>query len=266
MFQLKDGINECSNAEYHGDKNYLSSSVLKTLYKSVEQYHKEYILGEKPEFKNVDALNEGSYMHTLILEPHLADKDYVIFDGNYKRGSDWEAFKESHSNKTILSRPQEYRCKKLYKAYKNLPEAQDLISGGEAELSIAATIDGVKLKTRYDYINVDKGYIADVKTTSYPGDIESFRAVSNQLMYDLSAALYCNVASHYYGKPFDFYFIVLSKREITCEVYKAGTHFMIEGQKKVNTAIERYKTALATGNWTTAAEFAAKTDYEILEL
>ena len=45
--ELVDGVNYCSNFDYHSNRTYLSSSVLKTVYKDLAKYYAEYILGEK---------------------------------------------------------------------------------------------------------------------------------------------------------------------------------------------------------------------------
>ena len=42
---------------------------------------------------NMDALNIGSYVHSLILEPEKTEEEFVIYSGT-RRGKDWEAFSE----------------------------------------------------------------------------------------------------------------------------------------------------------------------------
>lgn len=244
------GLNKCDNATYHADKTHLSSSVIKTLYKSLELYHKEYILGLKPEFKNKSALEEGSLAHSLLLEPELTEQEFTYWDGWTKRGAEWDAFiADSQPGKTIISAPQKNRVDRLVAACKALPEAIELLQGGEAEQTICNTLKDIDIKVRFDYINVEKGYIADVKTTGYSSDLDSFRVQAEGLMYDLSAALYCKIAEIHYGKKFDFYFIVLSKKDFTCDVYKCSQAFMVEGMRKINIGLEKYKKALASGLW-----------------
>lgn len=249
-FMLKKGLNECTNAEYHADRTHLSSSVIKTLYKDLAQYHKEYILGEKPEFKNKAALEEGSLAHSLILEPHLTNSEYIFWDGWTKRGTEWDNFKATApEGKTIISAPQKNRVDRLIQAYNTHPIAKNFISGGKAEETLAHNFLDVPIKVRFDYINVEKGFIADVKTTGFGSDIDSFKVQADGLMYELSAALYCTIAEMHYGKPFDFYFIVLSKKEFSCDVFKASTQFKLSGLKKIKIALEKYKKALQTGIW-----------------
>lgn len=265
-FKLKPGINECSNEEYHGDKSYLSSSNLKLLLKDLEKFKKEVIEGQR-ENKQVNAFDEGNYAHSLILEPDNLE-DYAFFPEFRKAGKVWEAFKTQHSDKIILSKPQKHRVEQWVEAYRKRPEAVSLVSGGHAEYSLAGKFLDVPIKVRADYINIDEGYIADVKTTSYSTDADTFKYVVNNLRYDLSAALYCKLFEQFYGKKFDFYFIVLGKRDILCEVYKASEETLEKGELLAIDALNIYKNCLKSGNWKNKKQKTpiGSADYEILEI
>jgi len=251
--ELFDGLNDCSNFDYHADRKYLSSSVLKTVHKSLELYHREYILGLKeptsPQSQN--NFDVGSLTHSYILEPHLVKEDYNFYFGMRKAGAEFEAFLKGLTNKTlpIISVNQHKVATDCYEAFKRRKEAVELISGGFSEQTICGTLHGVPIKTRYDYINVEKGYIADVKTTGYSADVDTFKSTCETLMYPLSAALYCAMAEQYYGKKFDFYYIVLSKKDKTCEVFKTSKKTMNEGNAIVKATCEKFLTAKKSGNW-----------------
>lgn len=266
-FKLKEGINKCTNEQYHSDKSYLSSSNLKMLLKNPEQFKKEVIQGIR-ENKQVNAFDEGNYAHSLILEPQHIPDEYAFFPGFRKAGADWVLFKEMNKGKILLSKPQKHRVEKWVDAYRERKEAVKLISGGMPEHSVAGDLMGVNIKVRADYINVDKGYVADVKTTSYQTDVDTFRHVVNTLNYDLSAALYCQMFEKYYGRPFEFYFIVLGKRDMMCEVYKASEETMEKGSFLVREAIMKYKQCKKTGIWTDTKKdvFESDSDYEIREV
>jgi hypothetical protein len=269
---LVDGLNDCSNAQYHSDRTYLSSSVLKTVYKSLDLYYNEYKLGLKKEISQSTqaTFDLGSLVHSYILEPHLVENEYNFFKGFRKAGPEYQEFIMSAKNgKPIISAPQHHQAKELLAAFQKHPAAKQLIEGGFSEQTICGTLHGVKIKTRYDYINADKGYIADVKTTGYGSDLESFKQTVDGLMYYLSAALYCAMAEQYYGKPFDFYFIVLSKKDKTCDVYKMSEETMEKGRHIVREACAKYKQASETNIWTDLKEPAKMVldeDYEILEV
>jgi hypothetical protein len=235
--ELVDGLNKCSNAEYHADRKYLSSSVLKTILKSLDTYREKYIEKKPEEPRNRSALEEGSLAHSLVLEPELVDKEYIFWNGWRKAGKEWDDFKAGLApdqlNKTIISAPQKHRVEKLVKTMNALAPAKQLFTGGESEATLCGTLHDVPIKVRFDYINVDKSYIVDLKTTGYSGELDSFKQTIKDLNYDLSAGLYTAMVEQFYGKKFDFYFVVLSKRDEDCQIYKISDETMGRGKRLV---------------------------------
>jgi len=265
--EYKGIYKELSNDKYHAEKEHLSSSNLKMLLKDTNQFYKDKILGEKEPLKGA-FLDEGNYAHSLILEPHRIDTEYLFFEGNRKAGKDWKAFEEKHkdSGKIILSAAQKIKVENWVASFKKRPEAVGLVDGADNEFSLFSEMLGTPLKVRADIINIEKGFIADIKTTASDPDVDTFRFTVEQYGYDLSAALYVDMFSRKYEKDFDFYFIVLGKRTLTCEVYKASDLTLGKGRKKVLTAIKLYKKCLESGKWTDEKEVKPITDYEILEV
>lgn len=267
-FTLKPGLNSCTNAEYHGDKNYYSSTTLKLLLKNPADFYDQYILGNK-KVLSLAAFDEGSYAHAIILEPETIPEEFAFYPGMIKRGQEWNDFKEANKGMIILSKPQKMRVERWCKAYERRKAAVNLLSGGKPEVSLAGDLMGMPIKVRADYINVDKGYIADVKTTSYGSDRDTFNFTINQFSYHLSAALYSKMFELHYGKPFDFYFVVLGKKDESCEVFKASQDTMGRGLDAVRKAVDTYKQCKSTGIWTKRRELAIineDDDYEILEV
>lgn len=237
-----------SNLEYHADRVHLSSSSLKVLLDSPEEYFNKYILGQNDTLEQ-DYFTEGSFVHSLILEPDKVAGEYAIFQGLRKSGKLWEEFRLANPNKPTLSLPQALRCEKLHKAYQALPVATALIKEGHPEHNMTSTILGVPVKARADYIAITRRCIIDVKTTSMPSDIDLFKQTVEQYKYHLSAALYCQIAQDNYGTPFDFYWMVLSKDDGQCHVYKAASDTLAKGTVMVNRALLLYKQCLNSGNW-----------------
>jgi hypothetical protein len=267
---LKIGINHCSNTEYHADKEFLSSSNLKMLLKDRERFYREKILGERTALTG-DHLDEGSLTHALILEPEVVSKEFAFYGGLRKSGEAYQLFKAANAGKLVISRPQQLRAESYFAAYKKNKAALALTKIGAPEHTICQNLSDVPVKVRCDWINVEEGYIADVKTTAFPADIDSFRNTINQWGYDLSAALYSTVAEQYYGKPFDFYFIVIDKKNLVCEVYKASQATLNKGKQQVVEALKIYKECKKTGNWTniqkeTKLELPEEAEYEIQDI
>jgi len=268
--KLVNGINEVSNADYHADNEYMSSSDLKLILESAEKFRDKKILGKREERHKKSFFDEGSLTHSLILEPEMVSKEYIFWDGYIKRGKIWEAFKKENERDgvTIMSSPQVKRCQSYLEAYKKNPVAAKFIEGGHPEKTICQEWNGVKVKARTDYINVEKGYIADVKTSARPIDLDSFRMTIEQYKYYLSAYLYCKVAELEYGKPFDFYFIVIDKKELYTEVYKASDTMLNNGRMLVMRAVKKYKDCKKEDKWIDepVERIFEDEEYEVLEI
>lgn len=206
----------------------------------------------------------------MILEPEVIDDEFAFYPGFHKRGNAFKQFKEDNPGMIYISESQKMRCEKYVAAYDRRAAAVALMEGGVPELSLCAELMGVKIKVRPDYINVNEGYIVDVKTSAYSVDKEVFKQTCEDFGYGLSASLYCEVAKKIYNKDFDFYFVAISKSEEVCEVYKTSEVTFNKGREKVYAAIAKYKKCKATNNWTNEykrASIRAENDnYEIEEI
>lgn len=240
-------LQNTTNAEYHADRKYLSSSAIKMLYKDPTEYYDKYVLGNWPK-QNSAALDFGTAAHLAILEPHLFDQQVAVYTGGTRRGKAWDEFKAS-TDKLILTLPEKEKLDILMGAYNNCTAAKNLIEGCQFEHTMTASMDDIPVKCRHDAINVSKGYIVDVKTTGYAGDIETFRDTVNELCYDLSGYMYSTIAQLNHGIPFDFYLIVLSKTDLNCMVYRMSRYTFTSGAQKFKSGIETYKKCLLTNNW-----------------
>lgn len=262
---LTKGINHCTNTEYHADKTYLSSSKLKTILESVEKFKQEL---DSPSPAATGAhLDLGTYVHTLLLEPELIATDYATFPGFRRAGKDFEIFKLQNPDKNIISLSMQNNGQRLAQSAQAVPLALNLLKNGAAELSIATQLEQVNLKARFDYINVSNAYIVDVKTSRDPAGKHYFKDTIQQYQYDLSAALYLQIAEQFYGKKFDFYWIVISKTDTPeCKIYKLSEKTRAEGNHKVFLALEKYKRCVETGIWLDAVAAETKIQEEVEEI
>jgi hypothetical protein len=261
------GIMHMSNREYHANKSHLSSSSLKLLLDDPHRFYEEKILGKSSPLEGVH-FDEGSLFHALILEPHTVAQDFAFFDGMRKQGEAWEEFKASNPGRVLMSTPQKTRVQYWVQSYRRQTAAVGLISGGEAEHSLFNVLQGVPVKVRCDYINVEKGYIVDLKTSGFPVDRDSFMLTVDKYKYHLSAALYCKVAELQYGKPFDFYFVAVCKKEPDCQVFVVSPETRHLGDQMVSKALATYVQCLKTGIWRKPDEKVLDfgDDYEILSV
>jgi len=264
MKKLTNGFNEkCSNEEYHDDREYKSSSALKLILKDPRQYYKNYVLNEPQNF-NSDALSIGSYAHTRVLEPHLEEVEYAIFTGTRRSGDVWKEFKEANEGKTIITASQKSLVEGMMRSYEEasvkLGSAENetevmissFFSGGEAEETLCGEINGYKVKTRFDYRKEfeDFGSINDLKTTAAAigsASLEEIEDICKHWGYDVSAALYVDLAEQVTGKPHDFYFVFVSKKDLGTKIFKASEAMLQRGRDSYLKAIEILKVAESTG-------------------
>jgi exodeoxyribonuclease VIII len=263
-FKLIEGFNpKCSNDQYHGDMEYRSSSALKMMLKDPRQFYKTYVLNEPQNF-NSDALSIGSFIHTRILEPHLVDEEYAIYTGSRRSGEVWKKFKEEAGNKIIITSSQKQLTDQMIDNFNKASvklgnhgnEKEVLISsffnGGAAEETLAGTLNGYKVKTRFDYRKEfdDFGSINDLKTTGIAlgsATLEDVEDICTYWGYDLSAALYVDLVSQATGKPHDFYFVFISKKDFQTRIFKASDGMLERGRAMYREAIEKLKEAEKSG-------------------
>lgn len=238
---LKSGRNEnFTNAEYHGNKTHISSSGLKLILKDPDEYYRKYIIGEKDESKSF--FDFGTYIHALILEPHIVKDEFAIFGGAIRRGKLYEEFLEKHVGKIILTKSEFDLGKKLMEGYNLNPHATELVKNGVAEDTYGAEINGVLVKVRTDYITDNA--IIDVKTTSSSLSLREVRETIEKYDYDLSAALYLDVVnlSRPDNKKIEnFSFIFTSKKDCDTLVVDASDELIEHGRNKYLSAINKFK-------------------------
>lgn len=264
--QLKEGFNQyIDNEDYHADREYISSSGLKLLLEDAREFERLYVKNEPRESRNTASLDFGSYVHALILEPHLVEKEFAVYEGTQRRGKRWEDFQVDNLDKTIITKSQAVEAEKAVRIFNeskvwtkdsNGKDKEAHISSfftkGKAEETLAGELDGVRVKVRFDYRKeFDKfGSINDIKTTSYDintkRDIEKISALWG---YELSAALYCDMVEKYTGKKHDFYFCYINTKRSMVQLVKASEQMLEAGRLKYKQALKMLKGARETGEY-----------------
>tara|TARA_R100000697_G_C5448613_1_gene197007 strand:- start:19 stop:822 length:804 start_codon:yes stop_codon:yes gene_type:complete len=245
---LKLGINQnITNEDYHGDREYESSSTLKLYLKDPKEYHNRYILKLPREEKYKSAYDFGSYIHSLILEPEKVDDEYAIFEGASRRGNAYKEFKAENEGKIIITRSQFLQAQAILEAYTEHELASSMVTRGKAEQTLCVELEGMKIKVRADYVKY--GQIIDVKTTSDPVDRFAVGKTVVRFDYDLSAALYVDAFTKYFGNEFEFYFLFINKMSNEIEVLKASKNLLENGRRKYKKSIQLLKKARETGKY-----------------
>jgi hypothetical protein len=250
---IEPGKYVMSNEEYHSDPHYFSSSQLKEALLSPLHF-KHNVLHRKGKKKSTKAMDVGNIVHTMVLEPHKFDETYIVFGGELTDAGHIPkaaetSYKKLHP-KHILITPDQYDI--AVKARKELSEygptnALLFDPGCEYEKSyfILCEETGLRFRIRPDCINVEKGYVVDLKSTSTNSKYEFKRHVSYTFDYDLSAFMYLKVLSQFYGKAFTWYWVTVGTT-IMCPVaaYTMSALTLEDGKKKFYKAVDAINTAL----------------------
>lgn len=159
-------------------------TTLKEMHKSPAHYRHRV---DHP-IEDTTRLAFGRAVHTAILEPDRFVLDYIVFDGE-RRGNAWKAFRDEHTDKTILTTKEYATCLNVRDAVRANKDAAPLLEGGTAELSVTWTDADTQLpcKARLDYLR--GGLIVDVKSTSCT-DAWAFGGVSARMLYHGQLAFY----------------------------------------------------------------------------
>lgn len=178
-----------SSSAYHADADILSSSMLKNALESPASYIQALLDCQKPS----RAMDFGTLLHALVLEPSTVSSSVAIYPSKFTRTKDCLAFKEANAERFCMTMAEFIKAKSL--ADKVLMskfrgrEFYKFVEEGTTEQSIYYTdpTTGLECRTRPDLDHPE--FLFDLKTTRFC-DIEKFAHQANQLNYDLSAYMY----------------------------------------------------------------------------
>jgi hypothetical protein len=238
-------IEGISNRDYHADKDFLSSSMIK---KAVESHANfRWLTNFKQESEDKwDANNAkdfGSLVHTMVLEPEMTDKEFAFMDleGRNMRLKENQRYKalflEMNSHKMVLTNEARERARICEAAILEHPFLRKLLEAdGKPELSGYYRDDFYRRELRFRPDKLipnfeGKDVILDLKTCR---DIETFvKEAKFKWHYDLSANMYCTGHHKITGNMPDFYFgVVESQPPYRVAVYKTSDDFLTMGKKK----------------------------------
>ena len=265
-----------SSEKYHSFPNSISSTQLKTVLEDPQLFYDKYI-SKEVDREHIDAFDVGTYFHTAILEPHLVEKEIVVYEKGYRSGKEWEEFKKKYKNKAILTPAMKASGDKLIKNVNESKASQKYLKKIKPEISLFISLVvfndtvyapdfGVRLtpqgwvemdnlpafdlgveitvKVRADILG--KYFIADLKSTS--GDVMNKEEMAEKIShydYDLSAALYLDLFSLVKPKVKEFVWIFSSKDKAKAHPWIASPTNILVGRAKWMTAVREYALCVA---------------------
>lgn len=176
------------------------------------------------------AMIEGSFLHTLMLEPERAH-EYTVVDASTRNTKEYKETVAREGAEILLLKSEAVEMYNLAAILKGNLQVYDLIydDGATYEQPGIGEICGKLFKGRADVITSD--FIYDIKTTS---SINDFRFSARKYHYDSQAYIYSTI----FGRPVKF--IAIDKSTGLIGIYDCSEEFLERGANKVQSAIELY--------------------------
>lgn len=252
-------------SDYHHDLDIQSCSLLKAMLESPAHYDYQFT---NPRKKS-KAMDFGSLVHTLVLEPHKLPLEYAIYpDKRDGRDSAFKAFCKQHETKIVVDEIelQEARFlteRILGRAIRLRPGQPGRPFGRyleESEREVSIYYDdpetGIQCRVRFDALHPEAAF--DLKKSAEVTLTPWLRA-GIRLHYDLQAHMY-SLAEMLFSdrrKPLPFVFVAGElARPYSVSVFTAGESFLREGAIKYARAMGSIAACRQVHHWPDQSEDA----------
>lgn len=237
-----DGLH---NAHYHGVKEWIGSTSLKTLAKKPPAQYK----WDSEHQTHRDYFDFGNVTHNVILEGTTGNLWEVKAD-NWMTKAAKEQRAEARANGYVpLLSKEVAKIHEMRDAIMLNPDAAALLTGHVAERSYFATINGNQVKCRPDLFHQFTGTIGDLKTTA-SADPEEFRRTAYALGYHQSAAHYQDTVQAVTGFKPRFVFLLLEKEPpYLSSVVELDEEFLSWGRIENDRAMRIYNECTTSNHW-----------------
>lgn len=255
--QFENGMHAISNEQYHNSKG-ISRSMLSEIKKSPFHYYYKYIDESYVKDEPTPAMNIGSAVHCLALEPHKWNHDFFICTQKTRPRAGTPALArliEQANGRIILSIKETELAFLLANKIKEDSYCQLLLRNCEIEQSIYFTHEqtGLQCKVRPDAFH---GTIAfDLKTTA-DASTRGFQASAYKFDYYLQAAMNFKAFESIGILLNEFIFIAIEKeppyaisidRVIRDDFYACST--LDFGLEQFDSRMALLKQCLDSGEW-----------------
>lgn len=214
-------------------RNRLSYSALSQFKKSPNHLLKYW----EGKTKVTDAMQFGSIIHKLLLEPDSFNDEYAVFEGARRAGKEWQAFKAVNDNKQIIKLSELDDANEIAKNAMNNPIFNKLMQNKvHTEKEVTWNHAGVGFKGFVDlesYID-GKTIVCDIKTTTDAGKRFQRDLIYND--YKMQAAMYLENYD-----DADYYIIAVETTSpYNVQVYRLGCNIISQGFTEYCNLVDKY--------------------------
>ena len=264
-------LNKISNAEYHA-LDYVSKSHLDEINRSPFHYWDRYINPNRVIPEPTKQMMLGSAFHTLVLEPELFEKEYIVESANApKRPTEtqrnakkpsnqtlsaiafWDSFDDKAKGKTFISLDDLERLTIMKQRVLQHPAASTILNmSGVCEQSYQwqDSQTGEICKSRPDFHTNDGTLIVDLKTTSDASELGFQKSVHN-FRYHVQAGFYLRSIKE--AEQFGF-IAVERKPPYLVAVYNASPEMIAAGNRVADKNLATLAQCRKSGKWTGYSE------------
>ena len=242
-----------NSTDYHLLKSHISKSALDVFHESPYKYWWKYLSGKYVE-ETTKTFDFGKASHGFVLEPNKWNEEFVVSptfkgDGSMKRR---ENFKETHSDKTIISMSEYETLKRMRDVLENDRTVRDLlfVSDKIVEKSFfwQNPETGIFCKCRPDQISkqiigLDYKTTEDASTNGFPYHAKKYR-------YRNQAAIYSEGLLHNGIELDAFIFIAQEKKPpYLVNYFYATNDTLANGRESFLKDLEDLKICRETNTW-----------------
>jgi hypothetical protein len=253
---------EMTHEDYHADKTAVGNSNLKTILKSGQSF----VSAMTTVKEQTEPMRFGTLAHMAILEGQKFLDRYIVMpefwgftqkgektnNANCKEVKDakarWEM--EQAPGAVIVTQEERDDLIGMIESVIKHPDAFNILKDGQTEISgyYADPVTGIKCKIRPDFLSLNLGVLADVKTTT-DCSIEEFSKTIWNLRYDFQMGQYCEGSSIISKKKIEFgtFIVVEKKPPYEVAVYIADDLCMEIGQLDYRRALDQLKFEMESG-------------------
>lgn len=232
--------------------NRLSQSVLSRVISQSPRHAKHYY---DKGFESTDAMDFGTMVHKLLLEPEDFKAKYAVapkVDRRKKEGKElWTAFMEENPGKEIITKDDYDKAKYMLDGFIANDAAVNLVACGQYEVAMFWTDveTGLKMKAKVDSIDFEKHRLGDLKTTLSCAD-RSLITTIKKYNYAFQQAAYSDGYEALKSVYPQFEFIFVDKcNPSTTRLIKLSESVVAKAQQDYNRAIEIWQKCTKEGYW-----------------
>lgn len=253
---------EMNAAEYHKESPGISSSRMKHMLVSPAVYR----LKLRRPMIETDALRMGRMLHTHVLEPHLLDTEFAIWNEGRRQGTEWALFAMENAEKTIITEAQMTCVEGMSAA---LLEMSDFplaawLAGVKGDSSREDLAPATKEQSLF-WVDEDTGLQCKARPDAFSlgdrplvGDLKSARSVTvDDFLHDIFKFHYDVQAAHYlagvkavYGVQARFGFFAVEKEEPhVSRTFVMTDDALAHGERHRRYCLRMIRRCLDTGSW-----------------